>query len=244
MVAPGGESQALRVVDSGEEWTPQYLHVVAVVFVTAILVSNIAAQKLFAFGSATFTAGILVFPISYIFGDVLTEVYGFKRARRVIYLGLLANVFLVVILYIAIRLPPAPGWPLQDQFAAVHSMVPRIVLGSILGYVAGELANSLLMSRLKIATGGRLLWVRTISSTLVGQLLDTAVFVVVAFAGVLDTSILVSATVSAWLFKVVYEAVATPATYAVVAKLKRLEGVDHFDRKDRIGVIGLERGGQ
>ena len=117
----------LRVVESVRDWSPKYLDVVAAVFVTTVLVSNLGAAKLFAVGPATFPAGILVFPLSYIFGDVLTEVYGFNRARRVVYLGLLANVFMAGVLWIAIQLPPAPGWDLQREFAAIHGLVPRIV---------------------------------------------------------------------------------------------------------------------
>jgi uncharacterized integral membrane protein (TIGR00697 family) len=229
----------LRVVESQSEWTPRYLDVVSAVFVTSVLVSNLAAQKLFALGPATFTAGILVFPISYIFGDVLTEVYGFNRARRVIYLGLLANLFMALVLWIAIQLPPAPGWNLQHEFEAVFSLVPRIVIASVLGYIAGELTNSLVMSRLKIWTQGKHLWVRTISSTVAGQLVDTSVFVLVAFLGVFADSILLPAILSAWVFKVLYEALATPLTYFVVGKLKHLEGVDHFDRKDPLKVLRL-----
>jgi uncharacterized integral membrane protein (TIGR00697 family) len=231
------QQHQLKVVESRLEWTPKYLDIVAGVFVTSVLVSNIAAQKLFAFGPATFTAGILVFPISYIFGDVLTEVYGFNRARRVIYLGMLANVFMAGVLWLAVQLPPAPGWPLQEQFAAVLGFLPRIVLASIAGYVAGELANSLIMSKLKVLTSGRHLWVRTISSTIAGQLVDTVVFALIAFLGVIPETTLLAAIISGWLFKVAYEAAATPFTYLVVNYLKRLEGVEHFDKKDRLQVM-------
>jgi uncharacterized integral membrane protein (TIGR00697 family) len=200
-------------------------------------VSNLAAQKLFQLGPATFTAGILVFPISYIFGDVLTEVYGFNRARRVIYSGLIANLFMAGVLWIAIQLPPAVGWNLQKEFAAVYSLVPRIVLASVIGYVAGELTNSFVMSRLKVITVGRHLWIRTILSTIAGQFVDTSLFVLIAFVGVFETGLLLAAMVSGWLFKVIYEAVATPLTYAVVGKLKRLEGIEHFDRKERLRLL-------
>lgn len=228
---------SLKITESQVEWTPKYLHVVTAIFVTTLLVSNIAAQKLFQLGPATFSAGILVFPISYIFGDVLTEVYGFNRARSVIYLGLFANLFMSAILLIAIYLPPAPNWNLQEAFSTVHSLVPRIVIASVIAYIAGELANSLVLSRLKIKTAGRHLWIRTISSTIVGQFIDTALFVVIAFAGVFKTEMLVGAIISGWLFKVIYEAVATPFTYIVVGKIKSLEGVEHFDRKERISII-------
>ena len=222
----------LRTTESQADWTPKYLDVIAGIFVTTVLVSNLAAAKLFSLGPATFTAGILVFPISYIFGDVLTEVYGFNRARRVIYVGLLANIFMAFVLWVAIQLPPAQGWNLQAEFAAIYRLIPRIVIASLIAYVAGELVNSFIMSRLKVRTIGRYLWLRTISSTIAGQFVDTAIFVFVAFGGVFGAKLIISATISAWIFKVVYEACATPLTYLVVKKLKSMEGIDHFDRKD------------
>jgi len=229
----GVEPGSLRIAESSSVWTPRYLYAVASIFVTTVLVSNLAATKVFALGPATFTAGILVFPISYIFGDILTEVYGFNRARRVIYLGLLANVFMAGVMWLAIYLPPASGWHLQHEFEAIYRLIPRIVIGSLAGYVAGELVNSLIMSVLKVRTKGRHLWIRTISSTLLGQFVDTVVFVVVAFAGVFAPPLLVAATISAWIFKVSYEVVATPLTYLIVWKLKRLEGIEHFDKQEK-----------
>lgn len=230
-------SPGLKIAESAAEWTPMFSDVVAVIFVTSLLVSNLAAQKLFRLGPATFTAGILVFPISYIFGDVLTEVYGFNRARRIIYTGLFANLFMAIVLWTVIKLPPAPGWPLQKEFEAVHSLIPRIVVASILAYVAGEITNSFIMSRLKIMTNGKYLWVRTISSTIVGQFVDTSAFAVIAFGGVFPSALLIDAIIFGWLFKVFYEAAATPLTYLVVGKLKRLEGIEHFDRKDKLTLL-------
>lgn len=233
------DQQNLRITESRLEWTPKYFDVVAVVFVTTLLVSNLAAQKLFNLGPAIFSAGILVFPISYIFGDVLTEVYGFTRARRVIYMGLFANLFMAAVLSVSIWLPPAPGWELQREFQAVHSLIPRIVIASVIAYLLGEFTNSAIMSRLKIRTGGRKLWLRTISSTVAGQFVDTVVFVTIAFGGVFRTSLLIGAIISGWIFKVLYEAAATPLTYLVVNRLKRLEGVEHFDRKDPLSIVGF-----
>jgi len=222
----------LRIAESQSEWTPKYFDVVAVIFVTSLLISNLAATKLFQLGPATFTAGILVFPISYIFGDVLTEVYGFGRARRVIYLGLFANVFMSIVLQIAIALPPANGWNLQKEFEAVHSLVPRIVVASVSAYLCGEFTNSVIMSRLKLKTEGRRLWLRAVASTIAGQFVDTLLFVLIAFAGVFENRLLIAAVVSGWLFKVLYEVAALPLTYAIVGRLKKLEKVEHFDRKD------------
>lgn len=227
----------LKVTESAAEWTPKYLDVIAVAFVTTLLVSNLAAQKLFQLGPAVFTAGILVFPISYIFGDVLTEVYGFNRSRRIIYASGIANLLMAFTLWIAIKLPPAIGWNLQNEFAAVHSLVPRIVIASILAYLAGEFTNSFIMSRMKVMTKGARLWQRAISSTTVGQFVDTVLFVLIAFGGVFSVSLLIAAILSAWIFKVVYEVLATPLTYIIVGKLKRLEGIEHFDRKERLTLL-------
>lgn len=203
--------------------------VIAMVFVATLLISNIAAQKLFAFGHLTFTAGVLLFPITYIFGDVLTEVYGYKKTRKVIWVGFFCNILMAAVLWIAIKLPPAEGWPLQEQFAQVLGLVPRIVLASVLAYWIGEFLNSYVMAKMKVFTQGRWLPVRTIASTLVGQLADTACFVLVAFAFVFETSLLVPTIFYGWLFKVSYEIVATPLTVVVVNFLKKYEGIDHYD---------------
>ncbi len=217
----------------------KYFDCVAVVFVAVLLISNIAAQKLFAAGPFVFTAGILVFPIAYIFGDVLTEVYGYQRARRVIWMGLLCNVLLVVVLQISIALPPADGWPLQEQFAAVLGYVPRIVVASVVAYWAGELSNSYVLAKMKVATGGAHLWARTIGSTVVGQAVDTTVFLAIGFWGTLPLKVLITALWSGYLFKVLYEVVATPATYAIVRWLKAREQVDVFDRSTHFTPFSL-----
>ncbi len=228
---------AVRIVDSSVDWTPRYLDMVAAMFVATVLISNVAAQKLFVLGPAVLTAGIVVFPISYILGDVLTEVYGFARARRVIYMGLLANVFMALVLWVTIRLEPAPGWPLQDQFAAILGFVPRIVLASVVAFAFGELINAAVLSRMKRRMRGKHFWVRAISSTVIGELVDTAVFASIAFWGVMPARTLGAAILSAWLFKVGYETVATPLTSLVVRRLKVLEGVDHYDREGSLSVL-------
>lgn len=227
----------LRIVESASEWIPKYNNLISVAFVALLLISNILASKLFQIGSASFTAGILVFPLSYILGDVLTEVYGFNRARRIIYYGFVANIFMAIILWVAIKLPPAPGWPLQKEFEAIHSLVPRIVLASVIGYLLGELTNSFVMSRLKILTKARFLWVRTISSTVAGQFVDTSLFAFIAFGGIFKINLLIIIVLWGWIFKVAYEATATPFTYLVINRLKKLEGIEHFDKKDKLKLI-------
>lgn len=217
----------------------KYLDVIGMAFVAVLLVSNIAAQKLFACGPFTFTTGIIIFPVAYIFGDILTEVYGYARSRRVIWVGFVANLFMVVILAVAVWLPPADGWPFQDQFATTLGMVPRVVVASMVGYWAGEFSNSYVLARMKLWTEGRHLWMRTISSTVVGEGVDTFLFVVVAFAGVLPAGVLVSAGLAGYIFKVLYEIAITPVTYVVVGALKRLEGVDVFDRETNFNPFRL-----
>lgn len=228
---------SLRRVDSVKEWQPKNLYIVAGIFVAALLISNFTAQKLFAFGPFIFTAGILVFPISYIFGDILTEVYGFNKARRVIYLGFILNIFMSIVLWISVQLPAAPGWDFQNEYSIVNSVVPRMVLASIIAYLTGELVNSVIVSKLKLKTEGRFLWLRLITSTVAGQFVDSLVFVLIGFAGTLPPSILVSACISAWLFKTLYEILATPLTYVIINKLKAVEGVDHFDKNDKIKLL-------
>ncbi len=227
----------LKRVDSIKDWQPKNLYIVSAIFVAALLISNFTAQKLFALGPFIFTAGILVFPISYIFGDILTEVYGFNKARKVIYLGFILNIFMSIILWLSIQLPPAPGWNFQSEYSIINSVVPRMVIASVIAYLAGELVNSLIVSKLKIKTAGKFLWLRLVLSTLGGQFVDSLVFVLIGFAGTLPTSILITACISAWLFKTFYEMLISPVTYFIVNKLKAIEGVDHFDKNDKITLL-------
>lgn len=227
----------LSVTNNSKEWAPKYLFIVSAIFVATLLISNIAAQKLFSLWELVFSSGILVFPLSYIFGDILTEVYGFNRARSVIYVGMLCNLLLVLVIHISIALPPAPGWELQEHFEKALSMIPRIVAASIIAYVLGELVNSYVMSKMKLAFEGKSLWIRTITSTIAGQFVDTIVFVLIAFYGVYPSSILLIAVISSWAFKVIYEICATPVTYVAVNKLKKLEGIEHFDRTEKLRII-------
>jgi uncharacterized integral membrane protein (TIGR00697 family) len=223
------EDKTLRVSEHSSDWNPKHLDIVAGAFVACLLMSNVAAAKLFSLGPAVFTCGILIFPLSYIFGDILTEVYGYTRTRRIIWLGMLANVLLVATLQISVSLPPAPGWLLQDAFAAVHAVVPRIVIASLVAYAIGEFANSMVISQLKVRMQGRKLWFRSIASTVVGQFLDSALFVAIAFGGIMPISILLAAVISSWIFKIAYEVVIYPLTFVCIKTLKRLEGVEHFD---------------
>ncbi|HEX3630308.1 MAG TPA: queuosine precursor transporter [Candidatus Dormibacteraeota bacterium] len=201
-------------------------------FIAVLLTSNLIAVKIVAFGFLTLPAAVIVFPLSYLFGDVLTEVYGYAVTRRVIWLGFVCNLVFVVFIVAAGALPGAPGlWTAGDQaaYARILGFAPRLLLASFVAYVVGEFLNSFVMARLKIATQGRWLWTRTIGSTLVGQGVDSAIFITGAFLGILPASVLFRTILSQWAFKTAYEIVATPLTYAVVSFLKRRERQDPFD---------------
>lgn len=209
----------------------KYLDLITVVFVTVLLCSNlIGPGKAAAIGGFSFGAGILFFPISYLFGDILTEVYGYAHARRVVWMGFGALAFASLMSWVVLALPPAPGWKGQEALVAVFSQTPRIVLASLAAFWVGEFANSYALARMKVATGGRWLFSRTIGSTVLGAAVDSAIFYPVAFLGVWSTPLVLQVMLSNYLLKVVWEVVATPFTYWVVNALKRAEREDHFDR--------------
>jgi hypothetical protein len=205
-------------------------------FVTVLLLSNVigagklAVLDLPLLGPVPFGAGILFFPLSYVIGDVLTEVYGYARARRCIWVGTTALLFMAAMSLIVVALPPAPDWPGQSAYEQVFGQVPRIVGASIAAFWAGEFVNAFVLARLKVLTEGRHLWLRTIGSTLAGQGVDSLLFYPLAFAGVWETSTLLQVIAVQWGLKVGWEALLTPVTYKVVAALKRREGVDVYDR--------------
>lgn len=206
-----------------------YLMTLTALFVTCLITANILAVKLAAFGPFIVPAGIIIFPLSYLFGDVLTEVYGYAVTRRVIWLGFACNLVAVIAIAIAGAVPPAPFWKQQGAYTAILGGTPRLLAASFVAYLIGEFCNSFILARLKILTKGRWLWTRTISSTLVGQGLDSAVFVTIAFVGALTGGNLLTTILSQWLLKSLYEVAATPITYAIVNYLKRAEGLDTYD---------------
>jgi uncharacterized integral membrane protein (TIGR00697 family) len=201
----------------------------AALFVTCLLTANVIATKLVVVGGVVLTAGIVIFPLSYVLGDVLTEVWGYGAARRVIWLGFACNAVMVAAIWLGGALPPAPLWRGQGAYAEILGQTPRILLASFAAYLVGEFANAFVLAKLKLATRGRFLWLRTIGSTLVGQALDSAVFVTLAFAGAVPAGALAGIVTAQWLAKTLYEAAATPLTYAAVAWLKAREGVDVYD---------------
>ena len=205
------------------------LLLVAGLFVATLVTSNIVAVKLTALGPFTVPAAIVIFPLAYLFGDVLTEVWGYAVARMVIWTGFAANIIVVCFIAIAVAVPASPAYPDGKAYSAVLGMTPRIVIASLVAYLCGEFVNSFVLAKLKIATGGRFLWTRTIGSTLIGQGIDTVVFISIAFGGVLPVAVLRVVMRDQWILKVLYEVVATPLTYAVVTWLKRREGIDTYD---------------
>jgi len=207
----------------------RYFDLVMAVFVAVLLISNVASSKILLLGPFTFDGGTILFPISYIFGDILTEVYGYRRSRRVIWTGFGCAALLAVVLAIVGALPPAPGWENQEAYIAILGLTPRIVLGSLVAYSAGEFSNSYILAKMKIWTRGRWLWMRTIASTVVGEGVDTLLFVGIAFYGTLAPALLLSVVLSNYVFKVGLEALATPVTYAITNFLKRVENEDYYD---------------
>jgi uncharacterized integral membrane protein (TIGR00697 family) len=209
------------------------------IFITCLIAANITAVKLVRVFGFVLPAAIVVFPISYIFGDILTEVYGYRQARRVIWLGFLCNLVVVVAIWLGQVLPAASFWNGQAAYERILGYTPRLLLASFLAYLVGEFANSFVMAKMKIATQGRWLWTRTIGSTLIGEGLDSLVFITIAFAGEIPTTGLASAIITQWLAKSIYEAVVTPLTYAAVKFLKRKERMDVYDYDTRFNPLLL-----
>lgn len=208
-------------------------------FVVVLLVSNLVAQKICAIGPFTIggvtlgpfllSGAQILFPITYIFGDIFVEVYGYGASRRAIWIGFFSAALLAVMALITTSLPAAPEWKNQDAFEKVFGFVPRVLIASLVAYWCGEFANAFVMSKMKLLTKGKHLWTRTIGSTVVGQFVDTIVVIFVIFVGVYDLGTMLNLIFTGYFAKVIYEATATPLTYLVVNTLKRAEGVDVFD---------------
>ncbi len=209
--------------------SPYFLTIVAL-YVTSLITANLLAVKVLEFGPWVTDAGLLTFPIAYIVGDILTEVYGFKAARRVIWLGFICNTIAVLTFQLAGALPAEGSWDGHEAWSRIFDSTPRILAASLIAYLVGEFANSIVLARMKVATNGRWLWTRTISSTFVGQGLDTIIFVTIAFTGVFSGQVIWEMIYTGWILKTSYEILATPVTYLVVGTLKKKEGIDTFDR--------------
>ena len=211
---------------------------IGIVFVTCLLLSNLIAGKMWAVTeNITLPAAVILFPLTYIIGDVFTEVYGFKKARTVIWLGFACSFFAVLVYLLTIALPHPGYWENQDAYATVMGTTPRVAIASFAGYLFGEFSNSIILSRLKVATKGKKLWVRTILSTVVGEGLDSVIFIMISFWGTMDNSVVLQMILFQYLFKVAYEALFTPVTYVVVKAIKKAEGIDVYDEGIKYNLI-------
>jgi uncharacterized integral membrane protein (TIGR00697 family) len=207
----------------------RYFTLITGLFVAVLLISNIASSKIVELGPFTFDGGTILFPISYIFGDVLTEVYGYRKSRQVIWIGFGCALLMTVVFALVGLLPSSPEWHNQNAYSAILGTTPRIVAGSLIAYFAGEFSNSYILAKMKIFTGGRWLFTRTIGSTIVGEGIDSLIFVMVAFAGIYSGGTILAIVISNYVFKVGFEVILTPLTYAIVSSLKRSEKSDVFD---------------
>jgi hypothetical protein len=228
----------------GSRWLP----FISAVFVTTLIISNIVAVKLVKIFGLVLPAAVVLFPVAYIFGDILTEVYGYARARQVIWTGFFCNLLAVVAIAITIGLPAAGFWNLggfdgasgaQQAYQAVLGFTPRLLAASFVAYLTGEFLNSFVLAKLKVRTGGRYLWLRTIGSTIVGEGVDSAIFITLAFWGIIEPAGLASTIFSQWAFKVGYETLATPLTYLIVNWLKKAESEDYYDKDTDFNPVKL-----
>jgi uncharacterized integral membrane protein (TIGR00697 family) len=219
----------------------RHYDLVMAAFVAVLLCADlIGPGKVVQIGGFTFGAGILFFPISYIFGDILTEVYGYARTRKVVWAGFAALGFASLMSWLVVTLPPAPGWPHQEAYALVLGSTPRVVLGSLIAFWVGEFVNSFVLAKLKVKTQGRYLWLRAVTSTIFGQGIDTLIFYPVAFYGLWSDELLLKVMAGNYAIKVLWEVVATPLTYQVCGYLKRVEHEDYYDRDTNFTPFALD----
>lgn len=219
--------------------TYRYLDLITTAFAVVLILSNIASSKIAALGWLSFDGGTILFPLAYIFGDVLTEVYGYARSRRVIWIGFVMNLLMVLVFWTVGKLPADPTWGMQDSYNNILGVVPRIVLGSLCAYLVGEFLNSYVLAKLKIKTQGKYFWLRAIGSTLVGEFFDTTIFITIAFARILPWNLIGVIWITNYVFKVLVEVVLLPVTYRVVAYLKKKEEVDYFDTETNFNPIKI-----
>ncbi len=215
-----------------------YLFITSI-FVTCLVISNIIAVKIGAFGSYFLPVAVILFPITYIIGDILTEVYGFAAARRTIWIGFFCNLLAVIAIYISIKIPAAPFFANQTAFENILGFAPRLLVASFVAYFVGQLANSMVLSKMKVKMAGKHLWMRTIGSTIVGEGLDSLIFITIAFAGVMPGSVVGQLILTQWIFKTLFEAVLTPVTYMIVGYLKKKEAIDVYDKDVSFNPLSL-----
>jgi len=227
--------------------TYKYYDLILGAYVCILLCANligpakVSTVHLPLFGSVTFVAGVLFFPISYLFGDILTEVYGYARDRRVVWAGFGALLFASLMSLVVVHLPPADFWrDKQPALETIFGNTPRIIAASIIAFWCGSLVNSFVLAKMKIWTQGRWLWMRTIGSTLCGELVDSGLFCIIAFLGLWPLSQLIAVTITQYLLKSAWEILATPLTYAIVGRLKRAEQEDYYDRDTNFTPFSLK----
>lgn len=208
----------------------KYYDVIACLFVAVLIISNIASAKVSHIGPFDFDGGTVLFPIAYIFDDILTEVYGYAKSRKIIWLGFISLAAMAATLAVVQYLPAAPGWTGQQAYEQVIGFVPRIVLASMTAYWLGEFLNSYVLAKMKLWTNGKMLWTRTVGSTIAGEAIDTVTFTSIAFYGVIPLATMFNIMATIYVFKVLYEILATPITYKVISFLKKSENVDYFDK--------------
>jgi hypothetical protein len=218
----------------------KYLDIITVFFVAFLLISNVVASKILMLGPLAIDGGGLLFPLTYIFGDILTEVYGYKRTRKAIWLGLSVNLVMAATFMLVGFLPPAADWPNQDAYMAILGQSSRIVLASVTAYFIGEFINSFILAKMKILTKGKFLWTRTIGSTIFGEAFDTTVFMIIAFWGVLPMDLFVLVGLSGYFLKVAIEILFTPFTYLIVNFLKKKEQEDYYDTKTNFNPFAVK----
>lgn len=218
----------------------KYLDVITVFFVAFLLISNVVASKILVLGPLSIDGGGILFPLTYIFGDILTEVYGYKRTRKAIWMGFGANLVMAATFMLVGILPPAPDWPYQDAYMTILGQSSRIVLASVTAYFCGEFINSFILAKMKIFTKGKLLWSRTIGSTIFGEAVDTTVFMIIAFWGVLPADLFIAVGISGYLLKVAIEVLFTPFTYLIVNFLKKKESEDYYDYKTNFNPFAVK----
>jgi queuosine precursor transporter len=218
---------------------PSYLDLITTAFAVVLILSNIASTKIAAIGSFSFDGGLVLFPLAYIFGDILTEVYGYSRARRVIWIGFGMNLLMVLTFWLVGLLPADPMWGMQESFISILGVVPRIVVASLIAYLVGEFTNSYILAKMKVRMQGKRFWQRAIGSTIIGQGLDTTIFTIVAFWGIFPGSLLWTIWLTNYVAKVLIEVILLPITSRVVKKLKVREATDYFDKKTDFSPIKL-----
>ncbi|MEK7564440.1 MAG: queuosine precursor transporter [Patescibacteria group bacterium] len=217
-----------------------YLVPISVFFVSVLLISNIASTKIVSLGWFTFDAGTLLFPLSYIFGDILAEVYGYKRTRGIIWLGFFSALMMSVVFIIVGKLPPAADWNNQMAYDSILGFTPRIVIASLIAYTFGSFSNSFILIKMKLWSKGKHLWMRTVGSTVVGELVDSSLFILIAFSGIFPFSLLVTLIISNYIFKTLIEIFFTPVTYKIISFLKKKENEDYYDTDTNFNPFSLK----